>query len=299
MEYTHEHGLLEELLALRPNPLMSNFQIQNNIDQLGFDYYVENPIFVPPNPSFHDHLSLPFDVQTLGCSFGDDLRFPETKTVTTPFQCSMPIINELDPIHQSSEAAVTDLKMSERKKRVRKVEGQPSKNLMAERRRRKRLNDRLSMLRSVVPKISKMDRTSILGDTIDYMKDLLERINNLQEEIEVGSSNDELKLMSICKDLEPNEVLVRNSPKFDVERKNMETMIEICCTPKPNLLLSTVTTLETLGLEIQHCVISCFHDFSMQASCSQSEDLEQRASIGSEEVKQALLRNAGYEGRGL
>jgi len=39
-----------------------------------------------------------------------------------------------------------------------KVEGQPSKNLMAERRRRKRLNDRLSMLRSVVPKISKVQQ---------------------------------------------------------------------------------------------------------------------------------------------
>ena len=62
-----------------------------------------------------------------------------------------------------------------------------------------------------------MDRTSILGDTVDYMKELLERINNLQEEIEVGSSNDELKLVNIFKDLKPNEVLVRNSPKVHFE----------------------------------------------------------------------------------
>ncbi|KAE8778555.1 transcription factor bHLH93-like [Hordeum vulgare] len=68
--------------------------------------------------------------------------------------------------------------------RKKRVEGMPSKNLMAERRRRKRLNDRLSMLRSIVPKISKMDRTSILGDTINYMKELLERIRRLQEEMD-------------------------------------------------------------------------------------------------------------------
>ena len=54
-----------------------------------------------------------------------------------------------------------------------------------------------------------------------------------------------------------------------MERRNVDTRIEICCAAKPGLLLSTVTTLEALGLDIQHCVISCFNDFGMQASCSE------------------------------
>lgn len=49
-----------------------------------------------------------------------------------------------------------------------------------------------------------MDRTSILGDTIDYMKELLEKIKNLQDN-EVNSD--------IFKKVKPNEALVRNSPK--------------------------------------------------------------------------------------
>ncbi|KAI5403068.1 transcription factor bHLH93 [Lathyrus oleraceus] len=179
----------------------------------------------------------------------------------------------------------------ERKNRSKKLQGQPSKNLMAERRRRKRLNDRLSMLRAIVPKISKMDRTAILGDTIDYMKELLEKINNLQQEIELDSN-----MSSIIKDVKPNEILIRNSPKFAVER-GLDTRVEICCAGKPGLLLSTVNTLEALGLEIQQCVISCFNEFTMQASCS--EEFERSTMLSSEDIKQALFRSAGYGGRCL
>ena len=70
-----------------------------------------------------------------------------------------------------------------------------------------------------------MDRTSILGDTIDYMKELIERIHNLQEEKEVGS--DHLNLMGIFKDVKPNEVLVRNAPKVCYEILNLSKILDL------------------------------------------------------------------------
>lgn len=58
-----------------------------------------------------------------------------------------------------------------------------------------------------------MDRTSILGDTIDYVKELIERINNLKEEEEVELDHSNVSLNGISKEGKSNEVLVRNSPK--------------------------------------------------------------------------------------
>ncbi|TVU48465.1 hypothetical protein EJB05_08103, partial [Eragrostis curvula] len=179
-----------------------------------------------------------------------------------------------------------------------KIHGAPSKNLMAERRRRKRLNDRLSMLRSIVPKISKMDRTSILGDTIDYVKELTERIKVLEEEI--GASPEDLNLLNTLNDSSNNnnEMMVRNSTKFDVEKRgNGSTRIEICCPANPGVLLSTVSALEVLGLEIEQCVVSCFSDFGLQASCLQEDG--KRQVISTDDIKQALFRSAGYGGRCL
>jgi hypothetical protein len=58
--------------------------------------------------------------------------------------------------------------------------------------------------------IEQMDRTSILGDTIDYMKELLERIKQLQEEI----GREAPGVASVFRELNPNNGMVaRNTPK--------------------------------------------------------------------------------------
>jgi hypothetical protein len=60
-----------------------------------------------------------------------------------------------------------------------------------------------------------MDRTSILGDTIDYVKELTERIKTLEEEI--GAAPGELNLLNTRKNLSSgtnDEMMpMRNSTK--------------------------------------------------------------------------------------
>lgn len=58
-----------------------------------------------------------------------------------------------------------------------------------------------------------MDRTSILGDTIDYVKELLDKIHKLQEEGMDENTNTINLAGNYLKELKPNEMQVRNPPK--------------------------------------------------------------------------------------
>ncbi|KAJ6826014.1 transcription factor EGL1-like [Iris pallida] len=58
-------------------------------------------------------------------------------------------------------------------------------HVLSERRRREKLNEKFVILKSLVPSISKVDKASILGDTIEYIKKLERRVEELESSAEV------------------------------------------------------------------------------------------------------------------
>ncbi|XP_014495284.1 basic helix-loop-helix protein A [Vigna radiata var. radiata] len=114
-----------------------------------------------------------------------------------------------------------------------KGKGAPSyetSHVMAERRRREKLNERFLILRSMVPFVTRMDKASILGDTIEYIKQLREKIESLEaRERHVGK---------------------RRMREVEVSIIESDALLELECVHREGLLLDVMTLLRELGIEV-------------------------------------------------
>ncbi|KAK4284868.1 hypothetical protein QN277_001645 [Acacia crassicarpa] len=178
------------------------------------------------------------------------------------------------------------------KYRRRNGKGNQSKNLLAERRRRKKLNDSLYNLRSLVPRISKLDRASILGDAIEYVKDLQKQVKELQDELEEHSEMDEQQALPdnvVGVEMGPeadqmktqngfhvgksgNDYMCRQKQEFDTpndkQTQHMEPQVEVAvieanemyvkvfCEHRPGGFVKLMEAFYALGFEVIHATVT-------------------------------------------
>ncbi|KAL2332505.1 hypothetical protein Fmac_020086 [Flemingia macrophylla] len=131
-------------------------------------------------------------------------------------------------------------------------------HIMAERKRRHQLTQSFIALSAIIPGLKKTDKSSILGEAINYVKQLQERVRELEQRKnnrEKKESMIVLKKTNLCanpgedatsRSREGNEML----PDVEARVMENEVLIEIHCEKEHGVELKILDQLENLHLSV-------------------------------------------------
>ncbi|OVA07341.1 Myc-type [Macleaya cordata] len=159
-------------------------------------------------------------------------------------------------------------------------------HIMAERKRREKLSQRFIALSAIVPGLKKMDKASVLGDAIKYLKQLQEQVKTLEEQTAKkpvesvifvrktqlqaddndSSSSDENSSVTGCSD-EP-------LPEIEARVSDKNVLIRIHCEKRKGVLVNTLAEIEKLHLTILNSSVIPFAESALDITITAQTDAE-------------------------
>ncbi|KAL7088791.1 hypothetical protein ACP275_13G149000 [Erythranthe tilingii] len=128
-----------------------------------------------------------------------------------------------------------------------------SKNLEAERRRRKKLNDRQLELRSLVPIITNMNKATIITDAIAYIEELRNSVEELADQILQMEATDEDRNTKF-EDININDddhQMIKTAPEVEVNHIcGTKIWIKIIVQKKRGRLTKLMEAISVLGFHL-------------------------------------------------
>ncbi|GAV71837.1 HLH domain-containing protein [Cephalotus follicularis] len=145
----------------------------------------------------------------------------------------------------------------------RNASGKMTKHFATERERRLTLNEKFTALRSLVPSPTKSDRASVVGDAIEYIKELLRTVNELKLLVEKKRCGRERrKRPKTEEDGDPDQSYNGPLRSSWLQRKSKDTEVDVriiddevtikLVQRKINCLLFVSKVLEELQLDLHH-----------------------------------------------
>jgi hypothetical protein len=157
-------------------------------------------------------------------------------------------------------------------------------HIMAERKRREKLSQRFIALSKIVPGLKKMDKASVLGDAIKYVKQLQDQVKGLEDEarrrpVEAAVLVKKSQLSaddddgSSCDENFVGTEAAGTLPEIEARVSDRTVLIRIHCENRKGVLIAALSEVERLGLTIMNTNVLPFTtstlDITVMAMVSQ------------------------------
>ncbi|KAL6993920.1 hypothetical protein U1Q18_012029 [Sarracenia purpurea var. burkii] len=145
-------------------------------------------------------------------------------------------------------------------------------HIIAERKRREQLSQLFVALSAIVPGLKKMDKTSVLGEAVKYLKQLQERVKTLEEqatqqtmESVVLVKRSQLLLEDEACSSDDNFIGGSSEPLPEIEARvsNKSVLLRIHCEKHKGVLVKVLAEIEKLNLAVVNTSVARFGSLAL------------------------------------
>jgi hypothetical protein len=235
----------------------------------GFELLAERPTKqMKTNNNMNSTSSSPSSSSSSGSRTSQVISFGSPDTKTNPVETSLNFSNQVS----------MDQKVGSKRKDCVNNGGRREPHLLkehvlAERKRRQKLNERLIALSALLPGLKKTDKATVLEDAIKHLKQLQERVKKLEEERVVTKKMDQSIILvkrsqvyldddsssysSTCSAASPlssssDEVSIfkQTMPMIEARVSDRDLLIRVHCEKNKGCMIKILSSLEKFRLEV-------------------------------------------------
>ncbi|XP_047047254.1 transcription factor BHLH6-like [Lolium rigidum] len=147
-------------------------------------------------------------------------------------------------------------------------------HIIAERRRREKINQRFIELSTVIPGLKKMDKATILGDAVKYVRELQEKVKTLEDDDSAAATTTNIRSAVLVNKKKPCQGLAGDDdvgeqshggggdgglPEIEVRVSDEKSvLVRIHCKNARGLVVRVLAEVEALRLAITHTSVMPF-----------------------------------------